>query len=271
MARLSAERVTRARRRQSETALLGRIAASADPPALDLHETGFDVIAEIKRTAPSAGRLERRDDDVARRSRRYAAGGAAAVSVLTEPSRFDGHLEDLELAAAALGPLGVPVLRKDFLVDPYQVLEARAAGAAGVLVIVRLADDAQLTELVDCAHRAGVFVLLEAFDRQDLERIGRLVEAHPKHSANWLAGVNSRDLATLQIDPRRLEVLAPALPPALPGVAESGLSSGRDAADVAALGYRLALVGTALMLSPEPEWLIGDLLHAARSRHRAGS
>src|SRR6185369_1970865 len=127
------------------------------PPALRLSARGFDLIAEIKRRAPSAGLLAREEDaepaGAARRARRYAQAGAAVVSVLTEPDSFGGSLEDLSAAAAGVE---VPVLRKDFLVDPYQALEARAAGASGVLLIVRMLPGARLLELLDAARRCNL-------------------------------------------------------------------------------------------------------------------
>src|SRR6202044_1674159 len=119
--------------------------------------------------SPAAGPLSDESQDWLGRVAAYAHGGAAAGSVLTEPSRFDGSLEHLEQAARLLAPLGVPVMRKDFLVDPYQVLEARAAGAGGVLVIVRMLRQESAEALLDAAAEHGLFVLLEAFDGPDLE------------------------------------------------------------------------------------------------------
>ena len=127
--------------------------APAGPP-LRLSPAGFDVIAELKLRSPAAGVLGDESEDWLGRIAAYARGGAAAVSVLTEPSRFDGSLEHLRQAAQVLAPLGVPAMRKDFLVDPYQVLEARAAGAGGVLVILRMLPRARIDELLDGCRRA---------------------------------------------------------------------------------------------------------------------
>ena len=155
MAEGSRERVRAARRERSEAALERETRHAPAPPALRLDPRGFDLIAEFKLRSPAAGRLGAAAQSVGARVTEYAHAGAAAVSVLTEPTRFDGSLEHLASAAAALAPLGVPVMRKDFLVDPYQVLEARAAGAGGVLAIVRMLSRAGLEALLDCARAQG--------------------------------------------------------------------------------------------------------------------
>lgn len=262
MASRSARRVRAARAARSEAALLAACQAVARPPALRLG--CFDLIAEIKRSSPSAGSLEA-DTDVTLRARRYAAAGAAAVSVLTETEQFGGSLGDLEAAASALRPLAVPAMRKDFLVDPWQVLEARACGAGGVLLIVAMLEDRLLAELLATAAEQGLFVLLEAFDEADLERAAAALPA--ARGAPLLVGINSRDLRSLTVDPDRLARLAPQLPAGVPAVAESGLDDAAAAARVAALGYRLALVGTALMRAPDPGALARAMLEAGRAVH----
>jgi indole-3-glycerol phosphate synthase len=192
------------------------------------------------------------------------------VSVLTEPDRFDGSLAHLVRASAALVPLGVPALRKDFLVDPYQLLEARAAGAGGALVIVRMLGRAQLAELLAAALELGLFVLLEAFDAADVATAAELAEGWRGRRAECLIGINSRDLVTLEVVPQRLESLVALLPAAHPRVAESGLATAADAARLAGAGFTLALVGTALMAAADPEALaramIADGRRAARAR-----
>jgi indole-3-glycerol phosphate synthase len=260
MATLSAERVRKARARRGEAELLDACRLAPAPPPLRLER--FDLVAEIKRSSPAEGALEA-DADVAARAVGYAAAGAAAVSVLTEPARFGGSLDDLGAAACALYPRGVPAMRKDFLVAPWQVLEARAAGAGGVLLIVAMLADAALDELLAAAREQGLFVLLEAFDETDLERAAPWLGAAPGVPP-VLVGVNSRDLRTLAVDPDRLARLAPRLPPGLPAVAESGLHTAADAAAAAALGYRLALVGTALMRAANPEALAAAMIAAGR-------
>jgi len=260
MAEASRQRLAAASRAHSEAALLAECASAPPPPPLALQ--GFGLIAEIKRASPAEGALEA-DTDVGGRAATYAGAGAAAVSVLTEPSRFHGSLEDLALAAKALRATGVPAMRKDFLVAPWQVLEARAAGAGGVLLILAMLEDCLVREMVDTAREQGMFVLLEAFDERDLARAGKLVPA--SEGPPVLAGVNTRDLRTLDVDPGRLEALARSLPPGIPGVAESGILSPEDAAAAAALGYRLVLVGTALMRSPAPGALAREMIeHGTR-------
>jgi indole-3-glycerol phosphate synthase len=263
MAVASRERVRAACAACPQTELLARASATPTPPRLRLQAGGFDLIAELKLRSPAAGRLKGPDEDVATRVTTYARAGAAAVSVLTEPTRFDGSLEHLRLAAQALRPLAVPAMRKDFLVDPYQVIEARAAGAGGVLAILRMLSVSELEALIDQARALELFVLLEAFDEQDLERLDGLLRR--LGSEGLLAGVNSRDLQTLQVVPSRLEQLAGRLPRGIPRVAESGVGSAEDARRMAEAGYDLALVGSALMSGSDPAALAGAMLSAARS------
>jgi indole-3-glycerol phosphate synthase len=256
------QRVRQARAARGEAALLAECRDAPAPPPLSLAE--FGVIAEVKRQSPAEGALSPAAD-AATLARCYADGGAAAISVLTEPERFGGSLDDLGRAACAAWPAGVPAMRKDFLVDTWQVLEARAAGAGGVLVILAMLDDAAVRELLAAAREQGLFVLLEAFDEADLERAARLATDGPE--APLLVGVNTRDLKTLQVDPQRLAALAPRLPVGLPAVAESGIRTPDDAAAAARLGYRLALVGTALMRSAAP----AELARAMRDAGRAAA
>lgn len=259
----SRARVAAARRARPQGEL-ERAALSAPPaPPLRLSAAGFDLIAELKLRSPAAGQLRCADENVPARVGAYARAGAAVVSVLTEPSRFAGSLEHLVQAAAALAPLAVPAMRKDFLVDPYQLLEARAAGAGGVLIILRMLTRAEIDALLESARQLGLFVLLEAFDAADIALMRELV-ARPRQP-QLLAGVNCRDLATLEVVPQRLIELAPLLPQDVPRVAESGVAGPADARRVAAAGYSLALVGSALMTGADPEALARDLLAAGRA------
>lgn len=223
-----------------------------DLPVVPLELGVFDVIAEIKNRSPAMGDLAQGDQDRVSRARAYAAGGAAAISVLTEPSRFDGTLDHLEEVVAAVPD--TPVMRKDFLVEPVQVLEARKAGASGVLLITTMLADAQLRAMLDCAFEHDMFVLLESFDTEDLTRSARFLDGR----GQLLIGVNTRNLRTLAVDTERLQALAPSLPQTT-CVAESGLVVPEDAARVAGWGYRMALVGTALMQSDDPAKLIGAM------------
>jgi indole-3-glycerol phosphate synthase len=267
MATASRERVRAARAACPEAELLARALDTLPPPRLRLLPGSFDLIAELKLRSPAAGRLKGPGEDVAARVAAYARAGAAAVSILTEPSRFDGSLEHLRLAARTLSPAGVPAMRKDFLVDAYQVIEARAAGAGGVLVILRMLPEAEIEAMVRQARALGLFVLLEAFDESDLERMRGLLQR--LGGEGLLAGVNSRDLATLQVVPSRLEQLARHLPASIPRVAESGVGSAEDARRMAEAGYDLALVGSALMSGEDPAALASAMLSAARAVRRA--
>jgi indole-3-glycerol phosphate synthase len=264
MARSSAARVLAAKQRESFAALESRVRQLPSGAALRLSPAGFDVIAELKLRSPAAGPLGDRADDWLGRVAAYAQGGAAAVSVLTEPARFDGSLEHLRQAAAVLAPLGVPAMRKDFLVDPYQVLEARAAGAGGVLLILRMCARDRLVELLDAALEHRLFVLLEAFDGADLA-LARELLAGRSGVDSVLVGINSRDLQTLKVVQRRFAELAPLLPEDSACVAESGVATPAEAADMRRLGYRLALIGTALMSCDDPAALLGKILAAART------
>jgi indole-3-glycerol phosphate synthase len=264
MARSSAQRVALAKQNESFADLERRALQTPHGATLKLSEAGFDVIAELKLRSPAAGVLGSRSDDWLTRVASYARGGAAAVSVLTEPSRFDGSLEHLRQAAAVLAPLGIPAMRKDFLVDPYQVLEARAAGAGGVLVILRMLTRERLVELLDIAAAHGLFVLLEAFDAADLGLARDLLTAR-SGVGSVLLGINCRDLQTLQVVQQRFAMLAPSLPVEWPCVAESGVGTPFDACSMRRLGYRLALIGTALMGVDDPDALLAEILHAART------
>lgn len=264
----SAARVERALQLRSEAALRAHVARLPPAPRLQRSAAGFDLIAELKLRSPALGQLRpAAGEDVAARVLAYADAGAAAVSVLTEPSRFDGSMRHLEQAARALGshvPV-VPAMRKDFLVSPYQVLEARAAGAGGVLVILRMLSRAELEALVDEALAQALFVLLEAFDEADLDVAQELVAARTAHRELLLVGVNCRDLVTLEVVPGRLEALAPRLPRNVGRVAESGVATAADSARIAAAGYDLALVGSALMTGDDPRTLAAAMLEAARA------
>ena len=243
--------------------LLARVKDLPRAPALKL--SSFDLIAEVKLRSPAVGLLKAAaDEDVGERVATYARAGAAAVSILTEPSRFDGSLDDLERGARALHPLAVPAMRKDFLVDGYQVIEGRVAGAGGVLAILRMIPRADLEELIDTALQLEMFVLLEAFDESDIALAHELVDARAAHHDLLLVGVNSRDLTTLKVVPGRLDPLGAKLPRSVKRVAESGVATAGDAARMARNGYDAALVGSALMSAPDPAALARDMLSAAR-------
>jgi indole-3-glycerol phosphate synthase len=256
MATASRARLDEARAHEPLASVRARALASPPGPALRLQGT-FNLIAEFKRRSPSLGRLG--DDDLVTRVTAYADGGAAAVSVLTEPSQFHGNLDHLSTAAATLAPLGVPAMRKDFLVDPYQLYEARAAGASGALLIVRMLPGNLLAEMLSCARELSLFALVEVFDEHDIVRAMRVV------TPGVLLGVNCRDLQTLEVLPGRFAELTGKLPQDAAWVAESGITTPDDCAEVARDGYELALVGSALMTAPEPAGVIRTMLAAGRA------
>lgn len=264
MAASSRARSAAAQAQLPERELRARIADL--PPTPSLRLGSFDLIAEVKLRSPAIGLLKQADEeDIGARVGTYANAGAAAVSILTEPSRFDGSLEDLAAGALALAPLNVPAMRKDFLVDGYQVLEGRLAGAGGVLAIIRMLPRPDLERLIDAALELRMFVLLEAFDTPDIEIAHDLVDSRRAHQDLLLVGVNSRDLTSLKVVPGRLDALAPELPHRVKRVAESGVATAEDAARMAACGYDLALVGSALMSAPDPAALARSMLTQARA------
>ncbi|MDX1562428.1 MAG: indole-3-glycerol phosphate synthase TrpC [Gammaproteobacteria bacterium] len=261
MAVASEARLRAARAEVPDAAIRERSAAAPEPVPLELG--GFDLIAELKRRSPAAGGLAASGFDPSAQLAAYAAGGAAAVSVLTEPTEFNGSLDDLRAAAEQLRPAGVPVMRKDFSVDPYQVHEARAAGASGVLLIAAMLSDAVLAESLATAQTLGLFVLLEAFDEDDLARIGKLDLKGDR--APVLVGVNSRNLKTLAVDFERFAALAERMPRGVPAVAESGINDAEEIRSVAERGYTLALVGSALMRNADVAATVGEFIAAGRA------
>ena len=210
---------------------------------------GVAVIAEVKRASPSKGPIAPGLDAVAQADA-YRRGGAAAVSVLTEPSRFDGSLDDLAAVAAS----GVPTLRKDFLVDPYQVWEARAAGASAVLLIVAALRPEDLAALHAEADAAGLDVLVEVHDDAEVQ-VAAAVGAR-------IVGVNARDLRTFAVDPGAFTRLRPALPPDALAVAESGISDAGQVRAAAHAGADAVLVGESLVRAADPAAAVATLVAA---------
>lgn len=265
MAASSRRRVAEARLQHADAEVWKRAEASPAPPQLVLSPQGFDVIAEVKLRSPAVGQLRGGDENVAERVTRYARGGAAAVSVLTEPERFEGSLDHLQQAVCALRVAGgVPAMRKDFLVDPYQVAEARIAGAGGILIIVRMLSRAELDALIVAAQKLGLFVLIETFDEADIAIARELLTTHGGGNARLLVGINSRDLVTLKVVPGRLEELVGLLPAGVPRVAESGVDTAESAARLSRAGYDMALIGSALMTTEDPGALLAAMIAAGR-------
>ncbi|MEU6115230.1 indole-3-glycerol phosphate synthase TrpC [Streptomyces sp. NPDC047117] len=213
---------------------------------------GTSVIAEVKRASPSKGPLAEIGDPAALAAD-YEAGGATAISVLTERHRFGGSLDDLDAVRARVG---VPLLRKDFIVTPYQLWEARAHGADLALLIVAALEQPLLADLVTTAAAAGLTPLVEVHDAAEAERA--------LAAGATVVGVNTRDLRTLTVDRATFARVAPHLPAGVVKIAESGVRGPRDVAAYAAHGADAVLVGEALVTGGRPRAAVGDLLAAGR-------
>lgn len=244
--------VAERKRRTSQAELADRISVQSAPRgfrrALD-NAPGFGLIAEIKKASPSKG-LIRPDFDPPAHARAYEAGGAACLSVLTDERYFQGSDDYLIAARAACS---LPVLRKDFIVDPWQVAEARALGADAILIIVAALSDAQMTEIEAAAIEHGMDALVEVHDAGELDRALQL--------KSRLVGVNNRDLRDFSVDFARTYELVGRAPPGCTFVAESGLTNHADLAAMAEHGVRCFLVGEALMRQTDVEAATQRLLH----------
>jgi indole-3-glycerol phosphate synthase len=240
-------RIEESRERVPEDAL--RSVNEDLPPARSLSAAlsgrGISLIAEIKRASPSAGDIGA-GLDASETARRLAEAGADALSVLTEPHHFKGALEDLRAASGA----GLPVLRKDFVLDEYQILESRAGGADAVLLIVRCLGE-RTSDLLDAATAAGLEALVEVFDETDMEIALR--------TRAPIIGINSRDLETFEVDLSRFE-LRSLIPSNRIAIALSGISSREDMLRVEAAGMDAVLVGEGLMRAPDPARKVAELL-----------
>ena len=217
----------------------------------------FGVISEVKRRSPSKGALADIPEP-ATLAADYERGGASVISVLTEQRRFGGSLADLDAVRAAVD---IPVLRKDFTVDPYQILEARAHGADLVLLIVAALSDAQLGEYLELTESLGMHALVETHTEEEIARAAAV--------GARLVGVNVRNLKTLDVDPARFAQLAPHLPPGAVAVAESGVSGPESVSDYAHSGADAVLVGEALVTGTDPGSAVAAFVSAGAAA-RAG-
>ena len=252
-------KVTRARvaALQACSSDLARRAATAPAPRpflrLPLGPT-LGVVAEIKRRSPSQGAI-RPDLDPVAHARAYARGGAVAISVLTDEAHFGGSLDDLAKVATAVA---LPVLRKDFIIDETQILEARAAGASAILLIVRILTPDRLNALAAAAASQGLGTLVEVHTAAELETA---LAARPT-----AVGVNARDLSTFTVDLRGAEAIVARVPAEIPVVAESGIEGRGDVERLAAAGADFVLVGTSLARRSDPEMAVRALTGAGRVR-----
>lgn len=255
LGRIMAESRDRAARLRADALAIESRASSApaSPPfASSLRRDRLAVIAEIKRRSPSKGDINPALVPDAQ-ARAYAAGGAAAISVLTEPLHFGGQLHDIAHARVAAR---LPVLRKDFIIDALQIAEARAAGASAVLLIARALAPSELRDLAAAAQSYDIEALVEVRSEDEMERALSL----PVQTI----GVNSRDLETLEIDRTVSARLLPLIPPDRIAVAESGIATAADGSSYAALGADAVLVGSALSASRDPSALVAELAAVAR-------
>lgn len=227
-----------------------RRAPEARDPMPVFRAGGISVIAEVKRSSPSAGDLAAIRDPAAL-ARDYQAGGAATISVLTERRHFGGSIEDLRAVRAAVD---VPVLRKDFILTSYQLWEARAAGADLVLLIVAVLDQPRLVALVERAFSIGLTPLVEVHDEEEVERA--------QAAGATLVGVNARDLSTLEVDRSTFARLAPLMSDGVVRVAESAVRGPRDVFDYAKQGADVVLVGETLVRGEDPRAAVADLVAA---------
>ncbi len=242
----------RARAAELEAAAAAAPTVRGFAGALRRPDGGLAVVAEIKRRSPSKGELAP-DLVPADTARAYASGGASCLSVLTDRPYFGGDLDDLRAARAATD---LPVLRKDFTIDPLQLLEARAAGADAVLLIVAALDDGRLRELHEAASGLGLAVLVEAHDEAELDRA---LAVDPR-----IVGVNARDLGNFGEDLSVGERLAKRIPVGVVAVAESAIRSVDDARRMAGAGYDAVLVGEALVRAADPATLVREFTAVPR-------
>ncbi len=242
------------RKRATPPAELRSRAADAAPaidPLPAFRAPGVSVIAEVKRRSPSKGALADIPDP-ASLAVQYAAGGAAAISVLTEGRRFGGSLADLDAVRARVD---VPVLRKDFIVDPYQLWEARAHGADLALLMVVSLDDGQLADLMGLCKELGLTPLVEAHTADEVRRAAA--------AGAELLGINARDLTTLDVDRGVFADLVTAIPEGTVRVAESGVTGPKDVAEYHGWGADVVLVGEALVRSGHPSTAVREFIEAA--------
>jgi len=236
----SEARATRLSSRLAELEQLATAAPTAPSLFAALRRADVALIAEVKRRSPSKGSIAP-DLDAVTQARAYVTGGAAAISVLTEPVHFSGSIDDLEAVRAALP---VPALKKDFHVRPIQLVEARAAGASAALLIARALDPERLRQMMDTGRDLGLELLVEIRDEAELDRALEV--------GATMIGVNNRDLESLVIDPATAERLIPLIPGDIVAIAESGVNSRADVERYAQRGADAVLVGSSISAAADP-------------------
>jgi indole-3-glycerol phosphate synthase len=259
----ASRRGVQTRRASESAAALAAKAGLRDPRGVIFREClarkgRINVIAECKRRSPSRGLL-RSDYHVGAMARAYESGGASAISVLTEPTFFDGSLAHLTEARDAVA---LPILRKDFIVDEYQLLEARAAGADAVLLIVAACAPGELPVLIESARQMGLAALVEA---RSADQIRQGVDA-----GATIIGVNNRNLKTLEVDRRTCDELVGEIPPGCVAVAESGIGSLDDVGHLYGIGYQAVLIGEWLMSARDPAETLRSIATLRRAPAGAG-
>lgn len=222
------------------------------------NNSGFHFICEIKKASPSKGLLQSNFDPELY-ARKYEEGGASAISVLTDRKFFQGRPEYLRLVKRTVA---LPVLRKDFIIDSYQIYESKYYGADVVLLIARLLSKNQLNDYIDLAGRLNLDVLIEFAEEKDIGKLSQWTK-------NIILGINNRNLDTFEVDFQKSYYLKNKLPDDVPSIAESGIQKGSDCSQLKKWGFGGALIGEALMKSPHPEELLKQFIKEVESVDRA--
>ena len=218
-------------------------------------KNNFSIIAEIKKRSPADGLLTNDSFSLNVQVKKYIDSEVSAISVLTEPDAFLGSVSDLQTVSSLAHKDNIPTLRKDFIVDSYQLYEARYFGASGALLIVKMLEDDLLISLIRVAQELSLFLLIECFDLDDIKRLNNVLAntAVRANSPPLLLGINCRDLKTLNVNKSQFEKMSPHLISGYPWVAESGISEPFELKAIIEYGYHGALIGSALMKSSDPK------------------
>ena len=250
----------------SEKELLDRLSEVKPSQPFVLNNQSFCLIAEIKKTSPSSGDLFGDDFHMTEQASDYIKGKADMISVLTEPSRFSGSLDDLSELSNTFPDAAF--MRKDFLVHPYQVSEAYYYGARGVLLIAAILSEEQLEEMIKRALQHNMFVLIEAFNEYEVDQSCSVISRFGCSQGSLMLGVNCRDLKSLEVDFARFKSVSESLPQNITCIAESGIVNSNDISQIVDWGYSGALIGTALMQNDNPESTLIDFRKTAEKAQK---